>query len=310
MVHFLPRDHYVVRFQQALCAATRKTPHALGHYFTRLPYRYSVKIYLLPCIGAYVGEALSLCCFRFVSKICCLCFGDMRFVDDEFPASSASLGEKYPTGENVTWIRAADLVAPAPPLPPAAVTVATHAGETAAPSATREQSQPQLFENGVDPSDVAQGSLGDCWLLSAISVLAEKDGQIQQIFWESTRSHWGKYHLKLYSGQQKKFVTVVVDDLIPCKEGAPLFTKPMGNEMWVLLLEKAFAKLLGSYGKLEGGMPLFALEAMTGDNVAHFKVCVAGAFPFLSIVHIIIILLGHAAGCSVWEVAKTRNGSP
>lgn len=27
----------------------------------------------------------------------------------------------------------------------------------------------------------------------------------------------------------------------------------------------------GEYSKLEGGMPLFALEAMTGDNVSHFK---------------------------------------
>ena len=37
-------------------------------------------------------------------------------------------------------------------------------------------------------------------------------------------------------------------------------------------MEKAFAKHLGGYAKLEGGMPLFALEAMTGDLVAHFKV--------------------------------------
>ena len=108
-----------------------------------------------------------------------------------------------------------------------------------------------------------QGELGDCWLLSAISVLAEKKGQIQQIFLDHTQSHWGKYRLKLWQGLEKKFVVITVDDMVPCKDGRPIFTKPKGNEMWVLLLEKAFAKLLGGYSKLEGGMPLFALEAMT-----------------------------------------------
>ena len=59
-----------------------------------------------------------------------------------------------------------------------------------------------------------------------------------------THSHWGTYHLKLWSGQEKKWETLVIDDFVPTKHGAPLFTKPHGNEMWVLLLEKAFAKLV------------------------------------------------------------------
>ena len=38
------------------------------------------------------------------------------------------------------------------------------------------------------------------------------------------------------------------DDKIPCsaRSGKPLFTQNHGNEMWVMLMEKAFAKFVGS----------------------------------------------------------------
>jgi hypothetical protein len=66
--------------------------------------------------------------------------------------------------------------------------------------------------------------------------------------------HRGKYHLRLYNAKAGKWETVVIDDYVPCKKGKPMFTKPKGNEMWVLLLEKAFAKYVGNYADLEGGM--------------------------------------------------------
>lgn len=44
-----------------------------------------------------------------------------------------------------------------------------------------------------------------------------------------------------------------------------------GDEAWVLLLEKAMAKFKGTYGALDGGSTLWALEALTGDYVFKFK---------------------------------------
>ena len=40
----------------------------------------------------------------------------------------------------------------------------------------------------------------------------------------------------------------------------PCFTSPHGDEIWVLLLEKAFAKFCGTFGELNGGQALFAFS--------------------------------------------------
>lgn len=58
----------------------------------------------------------------------------------------------------------------------------------------------------------------------------------------------------------------MVDDWIPCESpGKPAFaTSRKGNEMWVSLLEKAYAKLHGSYEALEGGLVQDALVDLTG----------------------------------------------
>lgn len=41
-------------------------------------------------------------------------------------------------------------------------------------------------------------------------------------------------------------------------------------ELWPLVMEKAFAKMVGGYAGLSGGHPLWALEALTGDYVCKF----------------------------------------
>ena len=48
-------------------------------------------------------------------------------------------------------------------------------------------------------------------------------------------------------------VTIVVDDFVPFAEsGEPLYEKPTaGKALWVMILEKAFAKYNGLYGVLQ-----------------------------------------------------------
>jgi hypothetical protein len=67
-----------------------------------------------------------------------------------------------------------------------------------------------------------------------------------------------------------KFTIVTVDDRIPCKPGTtkPAFTQPNGNELWAMMLEKAFAKFVGSYAALESGQVAWAWEAITGEHAS------------------------------------------
>ena len=53
-----------------------------------------------------------------------------------------------------------------------------------------------------------------------------------------------------------------VDDYIPCAPaGGPVYSRAHGDALWVVLVEKAAAKCVGSYAALEGGP---AYEAMMG----------------------------------------------
>ena len=58
---------------------------------------------------------------------------------------------------------------------------------------------------------------------------------------------------------------VVVDDWIPVtRSNRPAFSSNKDQEMWVILLEKAWAKLHKTYARTEGGLPSFATIHLLG----------------------------------------------
>ncbi|KAM3127865.1 hypothetical protein pb186bvf_020018, partial [Paramecium bursaria] len=125
--------------------------------------------------------------------------------------------------------------------------------------------------NGIEADDVIQQNLGDCFLLGAISALAEQPDFIENIFITQQYQPNGLYGLwMVHDGQLRQ---VVVDDYIPCSQkGGPIFSKNQENELWVLLIEKAYAKLYGSYQSLElGGDPADALYELTGAPSLRFN---------------------------------------
>ena len=74
-------------------------------------------------------------------------------------------------------------------------------------------------------------------------------------------SHRGKYRLRLYDIVDRVWKRITVDDWIPAHHGDPLFSKPTASEIWVQLLEKAFAKMGKSYANIESGHMVWALKS-------------------------------------------------
>ena len=127
----------------------------------------------------------------------------------------------------------------------------------------------------VDPNDVQQGGVGDCWLLSAISALAEFDGAVHKLF-ENTpggiedmpRAEPNEYHVTLYDLKTWEPVDVVIDERLaarPDGSGQLLGARPSEDgELWVCYLEKAFAVHCGGWDEIDGGEPPHAWSIMTG----------------------------------------------
>ncbi|KAL4474670.1 hypothetical protein ABPG72_002263 [Tetrahymena utriculariae] len=120
----------------------------------------------------------------------------------------------------------------------------------------------------ITPNDIQQGMLGDCYFLSALSCLAQEPHRILNLFITRKTNKYGIYCVQIcHDGVWK---AVYVDDHIPCCHKKPAFTKANGNELWVLLIEKAWAKLFGSYAKIESGYCHEAMRDLTGAPTANF----------------------------------------
>jgi len=123
----------------------------------------------------------------------------------------------------------------------------------------------QLFDS-IDPNDISQGLLGVCYLLSSLSAMAEYPSRLNQIYLNDNSNKYGVYAMKIYvQGVPQE---LIVDDYFPCygdrKIPTPLFSKPKGKELWVLLAEKVWAKMYKNYIACEAGFMDEALEYLLG----------------------------------------------
>lgn len=134
-------------------------------------------------------------------------------------------------------------------------------------------------DQGIRPEDIIQGSLGNCWLKTAFSSVAEWPGRVEKIFLnvDNELSPNGIYGMTFYSLGVPH--TVVVDDYVPTFYKDTSYERnafgrvSADDGVWAAVAEKVFAKYHGNYEHLSGGYTFIATQTLTGGPYEYL-------FPF------------------------------
>ena len=113
-----------------------------------------------------------------------------KFTDDKFPATKDSLianwgqpqnnyddpeiQDLYRQWSDIKWIRADEI-----------------------PCLNDDEGHLQVFAGKIEPNDIQQGIIGDCYFLSVLSVLTEKPDRVKRLFHEKTSNNEGVYAINV-----------------------------------------------------------------------------------------------------------------
>lgn len=127
--------------------------------------------------------------------------------------------------------------------------------------------KPGFVQDGCAQFDISPGKLGDRWLVSCLGILFLNKGLFyrvvpaDQLF--NNDQYAGVFRFRIWWCGE--WTEVLVDDRLPTVHGKLAFLQAEQNDyFWPGLLEKAYAKLHGSYEALKYGSLLDGLADLTG----------------------------------------------
>ncbi|CAL2038967.1 unnamed protein product [Caenorhabditis brenneri] len=176
--------------------------------------------------------------------------GDV-YIDPDFPPNKTSIGvlKNYDTGEiqvpesDEPWLQPKEFIKP-------------H-------YLRRDYVDEWKVWDNPHPFHVKQGYIGDCWLIAGLMAIAQKKGLVEQIIPKRDYTmDCGIVQVRLFVDGEWKVIKT--DFHIPQFDGWELFSKMIERQCWVAFIEKAFAKVKGSYGQLRSFCPTEAFTCLTG----------------------------------------------
>lgn len=166
-----------------------------------------------------------------------------KYSDDKFPANNTVLGENISSLVN-GWKRASE------------------SGMT-------------LFGDGYSALEPRQGSIGDCYFVSSLSIASKKFIEGALMISQAKESKNGAYIVKFFFAGEP--VEIIIDDQFPVDTNGDwaLCHSDTGKALWPMILEKAYAKLHGGFDKIVAGKVSYALSEITDGYPEEIKLATA-----------------------------------
>ena len=131
-----------------------------------------------------------------------------------------------------------------------------------------------VFVKGATIEDIQQGNIGDCYFFSVVGALCNYPDFFEKIFHTKEKSEEHVYGIYLYLNGKWKLV--LLDDYFPVKDATfkqIYFSCSVDSELWVSLIEKAWAKVNGCYANIAcGGLCGEVFDILTEAYTEHIEI--------------------------------------